>query len=108
MHFAVLMIVGGLVGGLVSGNKGRNILGWTIACGVMPLLVVVLFALPALPQPGVSRVCPHCLRIIPWQASMCAYCRQPVGEPVGAPCAYCGSTVWDHERACPKCGKSRA
>ena len=105
MHFAVLMIVGGLVGGLVSGNKGRNVLGWTIACGLMPLLVLVLFALPVLPKPGVSRVCPHCLRIIPWQASMCAYCRQAVTEPVSRPCAYCGNAVWDHEQLCSKCGK---
>ena len=107
MIFAVLMMVGGLVGGLVAGNKGRNVLLWTIACGLLPLLVLVLFALPALPKPGVSRICPHCLRLIPWGASICAYCRQTVSEAVGAPCHYCGSTVWDHEKHCPKCGKGK-
>jgi len=106
MRFAILMIIGGLLGGLVAANKGRNVLLWTIVCGLLPLFVLVLFALPPLPKPGVSRACPHCLRLIPWQASVCAYCRQPVvGEAVGTPCAFCGGTVWDHEQTCPKCGK---
>jgi RNA polymerase subunit RPABC4/transcription elongation factor Spt4 len=107
MYFAVLMIVGGVLGGLVAGNKGRNVLGWTLACGVMPLLVLILFALPVLPRAGVSRVCPHCLRVIPWQADTCAYCRREVENPGGALCAACGRLISEQEKFCSNCGRAK-
>lgn len=104
MHFAVLMIIGGLVGGLVAGNKGRNVLGWTLACGILPLLLPVLFALSVLPRPGISRICPHCLRVIPLPAAVCAYCRRDVPPPDETFCTGCGKRLSDQEKFCPDCG----
>ncbi len=101
------MIVGGLVGGLVAGNKGRNVLFWTLACGVIPLVLLVLFALPSLPRPGISRSCPHCLRIIPVQADTCAYCRRSVSPQEGATCSACGRPFASDDRFCSHCGAPR-
>lgn len=105
MYLAV-MIVGGLLGGLVAHNKSRNLFFWTVCCGVMPLLLLILLALPRLSREGVWRPCPFCLRVIPWEAKVCAACRREVPPPRTEACAYCGATVWAGQDHCPKCGNS--
>lgn len=104
MYFAVIMIVGGLLGGLIADNKGRNVLGWTLVCGIVPLLILVLCVLPALPKAGISRACPHCLRIIPLQADTCAWCRRQVDPPTESICPGCGRILPPHESFCSTCG----
>lgn len=99
-----IMLVGGILGGLLAYNKGRTLLFWTVLCGVMPLCLLILLALPRLPQTGVWRPCPFCLRIIPWQARVCHACRREVPPPVTAQCTFCGGTVWAGQDVCPKCG----
>lgn len=101
--YLAIMIVGGLLGGLLAWNKGRNLFVWTLCCGVMPLTLLILLALPRLPLEGVWRPCPFCLRIIPWQASVCSACRREVPPPRSAPCKYCNTTVWAGQKRCSKC-----
>lgn len=103
MHL-VVMIVGGILGGVAAHNKGRSLLFWTLACGILPLLLLVLLALPRLPQEGVWRPCPFCLRIIPWQARACSFCRRDVPAPRCAPCDYCNAVVWAGQSRCSRCG----
>lgn len=102
--YLAIMIIGGILGGVIAYNKGRTLLLWTVLCGVMPLLLLILLALPRLPQQGVWRPCPFCLRIIPWQAGVCAHCRREVPPPRSAVCRYCNATVWAGQNRCPKCG----
>ena len=104
MHI-VLMLAGGVLGGVVSWNKGRNVFLWTILCGVMPLFVLLLVALPRIPREGVWRPCPFCLKIIPWQAHVCAYCQRDVPPPRAVNCRYCNTTIWAGQDVCPRCGQ---
>ncbi len=99
------MLIGGFLGGIVAQNKGRNIFFWTLLCGIMPLTLLILLALPKLAQLGISRPCPFCLRIIPWDASVCAYCQERVPRPQTCPCAFCGNTIWTGQSHCSSCGK---
>ncbi len=108
MLILVMMLVGGILGGIVAQNKGRNLFFWTLLCGLMPLCILILFALPKLAQWGVTRPCPFCVRIIPWKAQICGYCGQHVPRPQERPCAYCGSHLWIGENVCPQCGKENA
>ncbi len=103
MLIPVLMLVGGILGGIVAQNKGRNLFVWTLLCGLMPLCLLILFALPKLAQQGVSRPCPFCLRIIPWHARICAHCQQHVPLTKVQECAYCGEKSWQGEEHCPNC-----
>ncbi len=104
MLILVIMLVGGILGGIVASNKGRYIFLWTLLCGIMPLCLLILFALPKLAQPGISRACPFCMRIIPWKANICGYCTQRVPAPHSSTCQYCGETLWQGEKTCPTCG----
>lgn len=101
----VIMLIGGILGGLTAYNRGRNIFVWTIFCGIMPLMLLVLFALPRLPVRNQWRPCPHCLTIIPWSAQVCRACRHNVPLADSKPCNYCGKLVWAGMDTCPKCSK---
>lgn len=103
MYLAV-MIVGGLLGGILSLHKGRNPFLWTVLCGIVPLVLLILLALPRLPRQGVWRPCPFCLRIIPWQAGVCSYCRREVPPPHWERCRYCQNIVWAGQQRCAACG----
>ncbi len=105
MYIVIAMLLGGILGGLVSHNKGRNIFFWTLLCGIMPLCLLILLVLPTLAQQGISRSCPFCMRIIPWQASICSFCRQRVPAPQRELCAFCGSEYEQGKNSCPHCGK---
>ncbi len=105
MLIVIAMLVGGIMGGIVAQNKGRNLFFWTLLCGVMPLCLLILFALPKLAQQGVTRPCPFCLRIIPWQAKICGYCGQKVPRAQVHSCEFCGQNLWQGENPCPHCGK---
>ncbi len=105
MYYSIIMLVGGILGGIISQNKGRNIFFWTIFCGLMPLTLLILLALPKLAQAGISRPCPFCLRIIPWHARVCAYCQKKVPVPHTHPCVYCGAPLWAGESHCSACKK---
>ncbi len=105
MYYVVIMFVGGVLGGVIAQNKGRNIFFWTIFCGLLAPTLLILLALPKLAQEGISRPCPFCLRIIPWHARICAYCQKKVPNPHSHPCPFCGATLWVGESHCSQCGK---
>ncbi len=88
-----IMAIAAIVGGLVAHNKGRMVFLWTVLCGLIPLALLILFALPRIPQLGVWRPCPFCFHVIPWQASACAAClRQvPLQKQPNAPIAHISS-----------------
>ncbi len=104
--YLAIMAIGGIVGGLVASNKGRMVFVWTVACGLMPLALLILLALPRLPKVGVWRPCPLCLRIIPWQATVCAACLRNVPPPHAETCPFCTTLIWAGEGTCSKCGRS--
>ncbi len=106
MYILIIMLVGGVLGGVISQNKGRNVFFWTIFCGLIPLTLLILLALPKLAQVGLSRPCPFCLRIIPWHASICSYCQAKVPTPHTHPCPFCGGALWVGESHCSTCGKA--
>ena len=101
--YLAIMLIGGILGGLIAHHKGRNVLLWTLLCG-MPLMLLILLALPRIPRQGLLRPCPFCLRIVPWQAKVCAYCRRDLPPPRSAECKYCNATVWAGQERCPRCG----
>ncbi len=107
MILPIIMLLSGILGGIVAQNKGRNLFLWTLLCGIMPLCVLILLALPTLPQYGVTRLCPHCLRIIAWQAKLCGYCGQRVFIPHKDECAFCGSDMTTDEQTCSSCGREK-
>ena len=99
--YLAAMILGGILGGVVAYNKGRAVFFWTVACGLLPLMLLILSALPRLPQQGVWRPCPFC---IPWQAGVCSHCRRDVPPPRSTLCRYCGDAVWAGQERCSRCG----
>lgn len=99
-----IMIIGGIVGGLLAYNKGRNLFFWTVLCGIMPLCLLILLVLPRIAQQNVWRPCPFCLRIIPWQAKVCHACRREVPPPHWVECKFCSGTIWAGQNTCSKCG----
>ncbi len=99
------MLVGAILGGIIANNKGRNVFLWAVLCGVMPLILFVLFALPRQPQAGVWRPCPFCLSIVPWKATVCARCKNTLPIAQVHPCAYCGGPIWSGQDACARCGR---
>ncbi len=102
--YRAAMLIGAILGGIIAHNKGRNILFWTVACGLLPLLLLVLLALPRRPKHGEWRPCPFCMAVVPWTATVCAYCRREMPPPHSAPCKYCGAEVWAGHDTCPQCG----
>lgn len=99
----VIMLIGGFLGGLIAQNRGRNMFVWTVFCGIIPLMLLVLFALPRLPVLNQWRPCPYCLSIIPWSAQVCKVCRNDVPPAYCEPCNYCGKLVWAGMDSCKKC-----
>lgn len=64
-------------------------------------------AAPAPPEP--TRVCGHCGRPLPEEATFCPYCGQ-AAAPEAAPeeerfCAHCGAPLREGARFCAGCGK---
>ncbi len=107
MLIPIIMLIGGILGGIVAQNKGRNLFVWTLLCGIMPLCLLLLFALPKMAQQGISRPCPFCLRIIPWRAKVCGYCGQRVPMVSSQACDFCGEAMSMGEKICPHCGKEK-
>ncbi len=99
------MIIGAILGGLVASNKGRNIFVWAVLCGIMPLALFILFAIPRQPQIGVWRPCPFCLTVVPWSATVCASCKNSLPRAHVHPCAYCAAPIWAGQNVCTSCGQ---
>lgn len=85
MEFLVVAIIAAVCGGIVAGNKNRNVAGWAVLCFLIPLcLLIILFLskLPAsqgmeeatLPTQDDSKICPFCAETIKRAAVVCKHC----------------------------------
>jgi hypothetical protein len=86
VEWLVLWIVIAVVGAIVVSNRGR--VGWFFLCLVLPVMILVLLALPSRrpPQPQPVRIaeasheeatkkCPQCAETIKAAAKICRFCR---------------------------------
>ena len=77
MIFIIIMIVAGILGGIIASNKGRSVVGWTIGCALLPIVLLILLALPRTdraPLPSDSMTCPRCAETIKAAAQVCRFC----------------------------------
>ncbi len=88
----LLRAVAGVIGGYVAHRKGRNMLIWGLACGIMPLVIIVVLILPPVLARGQTKRCPNCSRIVPAGDTVCRYCKRELPIEL-VQCRECGSYV---------------
>lgn len=49
MIFITMMVLGGIFGLVLGSAKNRSALGWGVLCFLLPIFVILLMAMPALP-----------------------------------------------------------
>ena len=77
MIFIIIMIVAGILGGIIASNKGRSVVGWAIGSALLPIVLLILLALPRTdraPLPSDSMACPRCAETIKSTAKVCRFC----------------------------------
>lgn len=99
----IFQILAALAGGFIARNKGRNYILWALLCFVFPLLVFVIFILPARVVQGKTKRCPYCSGIIHQDDPACRHCKKEL--PINlVQCKECGSFVPDKE-FCMQCNR---
>jgi RNA polymerase subunit RPABC4/transcription elongation factor Spt4 len=97
----LLRVFAALIGGYVAHRKGRSVVLWGLACGVIPLAVLVVLLLPPVLAKGRTKRCPHCSRIVPAGDTVCRYCKRELPIEL-VHCRECGSFVPEREY-CSNC-----
>ena len=91
MTFIIVMIVAGILGGIIASSKGRSVVGWAIGSALLPIVLLILLALPRTdraPLPPDSMTCPRCAETIKAAAKVCRFCGHRFdddGDPSTAP-----------------------
>jgi len=101
-RLVVLQLIAGAIGGFIAAKKGRNILFWTLACFLFPLLTIAISFLPTL-KAAAQRLCPSCSRPIDKDDLACGNCGWKIPIEL-VQCRKCGSFVPEHEH-CPNCNR---
>ena len=73
----IIMIVAGILGGIIASSKGRSVVGWAIGSALLPIVLLILLALPRTdraPLPSDSMTCPRCAETIKAAAQVCRFC----------------------------------
>lgn len=105
MILLAILVISGTLGALLAYRQGRNIFLWGILCGIIPFLLIALFALPRKPELTKERPCPYCLSMIRWKAQSCKFCKSKVPPAGYTSCNYCDKLVWAGMEKCPSCSK---
>lgn len=97
----IISLIAGAVAALIADRKGRDWLTWCVASILFPFALLVLFALPALPKPGVTKRCGRCGSVMGEREANCPSCgtESPI-EMVE--CPKCGTFVPPGDK-CPSC-----
>lgn len=101
----IVAIVAAVIGAVLANKKGRSAALWAVLCFLIPLLVLVIAFLPALPKAGVTRFCKHCLSLVPWEATACAKCGRDIPPPVSRQCKHCLTNISETMEKCPACNR---
>lgn len=76
--FLLILVIPGIVGGMLAANRGRNFLGWSLACAIFPIfLLVIYFEKPVREVEGKFRRCGSCGEYYRWRDPSCKYCGTP-------------------------------
>lgn len=72
----IVVIAAGIAGGFMAADRGRKVAVWSLACALMPpLLLYLYFAKPLCEVEGMFRKCKKCGELIKWHASECKCCK---------------------------------
>jgi hypothetical protein len=75
MEILMWMIILGVVVGMIANHKGRSFFPWFIYGA---FIFIIAFVHILLIDANNKKKCPFCFSKIPWEASICAYCRKKV------------------------------
>jgi len=100
-RLVVLQLIAGVLGGILAAIKNRNVIFWSLACFIVPLLTFIISFLPSRRPETQKKYCPNCSCKLAPDENACGYCsgKNPI-ELVQ--CHTCGSFV-PEGTACPEC-----
>ena len=91
-RFILLQLLVGILGGYIALKKGRNPFFCGLACFVFPLTVLVIGIVPPIVNPGKTRQCPFCGKVVKESDTDCRHCGKEL--PINLiKCRECGSFV---------------
>jgi len=122
MEYIIIWVAAAVLGGAVASGKNRSAAGWATICLLLPIAILVLFALPTIkeePTAEISKKCPDCAEQVQPDARICRHCGHEFTKTVvpSGPsakksatnqtdiitCAACNKETYAGQDTCPHC-----